>query len=76
MLKKSFMDLFNKAQLTNKELEYFMEDIEDAKQTNFKNAIEYYKDIETQYCKIEYARPEWKETAKTGLNKILSVLTK
>ena len=76
MLKSSFINLFKKASLNNKELEYFMEDIEDVinNMEDINNAEEYYNLKETQYCCIEYAEKEWKEIAKSGLEKILNVI--
>lgn len=73
-MSKLFLDLFNKAGLTDKEKDYFMEDMENAITCGYTSVIEYYSNKETQFCVTEYANDEYKEIAKSGLEKILNAI--
>lgn len=74
MTRNDFLKLFILASLNKTETEFFKEDITDALKTSFSNVSEYYKNAETQRCLIDYACDEWKDVAKSGLNKILTVV--
>lgn len=77
MLLKEFVNLFEKASLTEEEKNYFLEDAKEAIQIIDCNSVsEYYNWSETKYCLIKYAKPEYKDAAISGLNKILNIITK
>ncbi|HZK58080.1 MAG TPA: hypothetical protein VFD17_07200 [Clostridia bacterium] len=75
-LEKEFEQLFKDADLNEAEIEYFKEDIENAVQANLEKASDYYANKKTQFCLVHYALEAYKETAKSGLAKILGILPK
>ena len=70
----TFLKLFQKANLTENETQYFLEDAQNAKTLCYPSLKEYYGNKETQFCLVNYALPEWQEIAKSGLSKIINVL--
>lgn len=71
---ESYLTLFVNANLNDEEYEYFSENMAKAEKLGFKSPKDYYTLPETQYCIIEYAYPEYKTIAQTGLEKILNSL--
>lgn len=68
---KYIEELFMKANLTEEEKIYFIEDSKNAEILGYTNIKDYYNSKETQYCIVEYASEKYKQIAQNGLNKIL-----
>lgn len=75
-LKKEFEQFFKETNLNEAETEYFTEDVENAIQAGFTSVRNYYTNVETQHCLVAYAKGEYKEIAKSGLDKIWNTLRK
>lgn len=75
-LEKEFEQFFKEANLNEAETEYFTEDIKNAIQGGFTSVRNYYTNTETQYCLVTYAKDEYKEIARNGLDKIWNILQK
>lgn len=68
--KQGFEQLFKVVRLTQSEVEYFTNDMQDALTLEFENVNQYYRSKETQFCMRTYTKPDYKRVMKSGLSKI------
>lgn len=68
--KEGFTELFSKIRLTQLEIDYFTEDMQDALTLEFESVNQYYRNKETQFCMRTYTKPDYKRVMKSGLDKI------